>query len=202
MNKEEFNQLGIIEQMTYINDLLKTMSLTKACDSIGIDRATVRKRFKSKEISFNKELNQYVFDVPYEKYDVKPNTEPLDAITTTYTTITTENRPKPIKRAERKDTNLDSIKLLEKKIKTLESQLEATNKRIDDIVTTKTTITTEETPKDSTIRKYDGEEVVRSFRVNEDVQKRFKAYCKSQPEHKVSDILSTILDDFLSDKMK
>ena len=204
MNKEEYNQLSIIEQMTYINDLLKTMSLTKACDNIGIDRATVRKRFKSKEISFNKELNKYVFDVPYEKYGVKSNTEPLDAITTSTTenTGTTENKPKLIKRAERKDTNLDSIKLLEKKIKALESQLEATNKRIDDIVTTKTTITTGETPKDSTIRKYDGEEVVRSFRVNEDVQKRFKAYCKSQSEHKVSDILSTILDDYLSDKMK
>lgn len=171
MNKEEFNQLDILEQMTYINSLLDTKSLTKACDSIPIDRATIRKRFKSKNIVFSKEQNKYIFD----------NTE---------TTNTTKSKIKPVKKID----NLDSIKLLEEKIKALESQIKATNKRIDNITTTKTTVTTDA----SNIRVFDGEEVVRSFRVNEDVQKRFKAYCKANSEHKVSDILSTILDDFLS----
>ena len=50
---------------------------------------------------------------------------------------------------------------------------------------------------DENIREYKGEEVVRSFRINEEVQKRFKKYCKANSEHKVSDILSTILDDYL-----
>lgn len=173
MNKEEFNQLDILEQMTYINSLLDTKSLTKACDSIPIDRATIRKRFKSKNIVFSKEQNKYIFD----------NTK------TTITTNTTEPKIKPVK----KINNLDSIKLLEKKIKALESQIEATNKRIDNITTTKTTVTTIE----SNIRKFSDEEVVRSFRINEYVQKRFKAYCKANSEHKVSDILSSILDDYL-----
>lgn len=191
MNKEEFNQLDIIDQMTYINKLLETMSLTKACASINIDRATVRKRFKSKEISFNKELNKYVFDIPVEKYGPKTNIEPLDDVTTKLIHTNTENKLKTIKKAEKKDNNLDSIKLLEAKIKALESQIQATNKRIDDINTNKIQVTTEN------IRRFTGEEVVRSFRVNEGVQQRFKNYCKENANYKVSDILSTILDEYL-----
>lgn len=170
MNKEEFNQLDIEEQRIFINSFLNEgISLTKACENIGIDRATVRKRFKSKNILFNKEQNKYLYD-------------------------TTENKLKPIKKAEKKDNNLDSIKLLEEKIKALESQIEATNKRIDSLETTKTTINT---TTDTTINTYEGNEVIRSFRVNEGVQQRFKNYCKSNAEHKVSDILSTILDEYL-----
>lgn len=190
MNLEQFNDLSIEEQVEYINIQLETTSLNKACLSLGVSESTVRDRFKRKNY---KRVNKKF--VPLDTTETTTNT---DAKVTPIKTI----HKKPIKRAEKKDTNLDSIKLLEEKIKALESQLEATNKRIDDIITTKTTITTKETPKDSIIRKYDGEEVVRSFRVNEDVQKRFKAYCKANSEHKVSDILSTILDDFLSDKMK
>ena len=170
MNKEEFNQLDIEEQRIFINSFLNEgISLTKACENIGIDRATVRKRFKSKNILFNKEQNKYLYDI-------------------------TENKLKPIKKAEKKDNNLDSIKLLEAKIKALESQIEATNKRIDSLETTKTTINT---TTDTTINTYEGNEVIRSFRVNEGVQQRFKNYCKANAEHKVSDILSTILDEYL-----
>lgn len=170
MNKEEFNQLDIEEQRIFINSFLNEgISLTKACENIGIDRATVRKRFKSKNILFNKEQNKYLYD-------------------------TTENKLKPIKKAEKKDNNLDSIKLLEEKIKALESQIEATNKRIDSLETTKTTVNT---TTDTTINTYEGNEVIRSFRVNEGVQQRFKNYCKANSEYKVSDILSTILDDYL-----
>lgn len=184
MNKEEFNQLNIVEQMTYINDLLATgLSLTKACENIGIDRATIRKRFKSKEISFNKELNKYVFDVPVEKYGAKTTTKEDK-------TASLETKIKPLKKVSK---DLDRIKLLEEKIKALESQIEATNKRIDTLDTTKTTTTTK-----GIIRKYEGEEVVRSYRLNEEVQKKFKNYCKANSEHKVSDILSTILEDYLN----
>lgn len=182
MNKEQFNQLNIIDQMKYINDLLATgISLTKACESIGIDRATIRKRFKSKEISFNKDLNKYVFDIPVEKYGVKPSKEPV------------ETKLKLVKKVN----NLDSIKVLEEKIKALESQMEATNKRIDTISTTRTTINT---TTDTTINTYEGKEVVRSFRVNEEVQQRFKIYCKANSEYKVSDILSTALEEFLNNR--
>lgn len=181
MNLEEFNALSIEEQVEYINIQLETTSLNKACFSLGVSESTVRDRFKRNNY---KRVNKKF--VPLDTTETTTNT---DIKVTPIKTIS----KKPTKRAERKDTNLDSIKLLEEKIKALESQLEATNKRIDNINTTKTTITTDT----SNIRVFDGEEVVRSFRVNEDVQKRFKSYCKAHSDNKVSDILSTILDEYL-----
>ena len=57
MNKEEFNKLDIEQQRIYINSFLtEGISLTKACEAIGIDRATVRKRFKRNGIIFNKNI--------------------------------------------------------------------------------------------------------------------------------------------------
>ena len=180
MNKEHFNQLDIEQQRIYINSFLSDgISLTKACEKIGIDRATVRKRFKSKGIIFYKNANRYIYD----------NSSKSDTTKTTETTI--ENK---IKSPKKIGTDLDNIKLLEEKIKTLESQIEATNNRIDYLITTKTTITT-----DSSIRTFEGEEVVRSFRLNKDIQERFKRYCKTS-DYKVSDILNTILEDFLNSK--
>lgn len=180
MNKEHFNQLDIEQQRIYINSFLSDgISLTKACEKIGIDRATVRKRFKSKGIIFYKNANRYIYD----------NSPKSDTTKTTETTI--ENK---IKSPKKIGTDLDNIKLLEEKIKTLESQIEATNKRIDSLITTNTTNTT-----DSSIRTFKGEEVVRSFRLNKDIQERFKRYCKTS-DYKVSDILNTILEDFLNSK--
>lgn len=175
MNKEEFNRLDIEQQRIYINSFLSNgTSITKACESIGIDRATVRKRFEAKNIIFNKNSNRYIYNTSNNSSNNKSNT---------------------VKKGDITDNNLDSIKLLEEKIKALESQIKATNHRIDTITNTKTTIDTENTI--TTINTYEGEEVVRSFRINEEVQKRFKKYCKANSEHKVSDILSTILDNYL-----
>lgn len=183
MNKEEFNQLDIEEQRIFINSFLNEgISLTKACEAIGIDRATVRKRFKRNGIIFNKNIY------------IRENNH-LNNCTTITTETTTNNKnitKRSDKQQETQESN-DNIKLLEEKIKALESYLKATNKRIDDLINTKTTINTDEN-----IREYKGEEVVRSFRINEEVQKRFKKYCKANSEHKVSDILSTILDDYLN----
>ncbi len=181
MNIEEFNALSIEKQIKYINENLEFNSLNKICNSIGISESTVRDRFKR---------NNY--KRVGKKFIISETTDNTINTSTKVTPIKTISK-KPTKRAEKKDINLDSIKLLEEKLKDLESQIKATNKRIDNINTTKTTITTDL----RNIRAFDGEEVVRSFRVNEDVQKRFKSYCKANSEHKVSDILSTILDEYL-----
>ena len=184
MNKEQFNQLNIIEQMTYINDLLTSMSLTKACESIGIDRATVRKRFKNKEISFNKDLNQYIFDKPIEKYGIEASKNTLDTVVNNKPIEAKIKKIEPTKESKRL---LD----LESKVSILEIQIENIKELLK---TTTNTITTY-----SNIRTFEGEEVVRSFRLNKDIQERFKRYCKTS-DYKVSDILNTILEDFLNSK--
>lgn len=182
MNKEEFNQLSIEDQVTYINTQLESISLNKACENLGLSESTVRDRFKRKNY---KRVNKKFVPLDTTGTTINTNTPIEDT-----KVIPLEAKVKPVKKVD----NLDSIKLLEEKIKTLESHLEATNKRIDSIVTTKTTVNT---TTDTTFTTFEGDEVVRSFRVNEEVQKRFKKYCKSHNDYKVSDILSTILDEYL-----
>ena len=179
MSIDEFNNLPIDKQVEYINKELEGSSLNKICKSLGISESTVRDRFKRNN---------------YKRVDKK------FVVNTTETTTNTnkkvlplESKIKPVKKVD----NLDSIKLLEEKIKALESQIEATNKSIDNLNTSKTTINT---TTDTTINTYKGNEVVRSFRVNEEVQQRFKVYCKANSDHKVSDILSTALEEFLNNR--
>lgn len=179
MNIEEFNNLSIDKQVEYINKELELSSLNKICKSLGVSESTVRDRFKRNN---------------YKRVDKK------FVVNTTETTTNTNDKVLPIEaklKPVKKVDNLDSIKLLEKKIKALESQIEATNKRIDNLNTTKTTINT---TTDTTVNTYQGKEVVRSFRVNEEVQQRFKKYCKANSEYKVSDILSTALEEFLNNR--
>lgn len=180
MSIEEFNNLPIDKQVEYINKELELSSLNKICKSLGVSESTVRDRFKRNN---------------YKRVDKR------FVVNTTETTTNTNNKILPIEaklKPVKKVDNLDSIKLLEEKIKALESQIEATNKRIDTITTTKTTINT---TTDTTINTYNkDEEVIRSFRLNKGVQQRFKIYCKANSEYKVSDILSTALEEFLNNR--
>jgi len=95
VNKEQFNNLGTLEQIEYINSQLDTLSLTKVCASIGIDRATVRRRFKS--IGWELVENRYI------KID-----------NSTSTTNTKGNN---------KSNKSNDIKILEDKINSLEAQI-------------------------------------------------------------------------------
>ena len=115
MNKDEFNALRILEQVEYINKGLESESVTKVCARIGIDRATVRKRFKSKGYE--------LIDNKYIATENTPNTT---------TTKPTENTPnKPIKKTTKKATEQTqdnkNIKVLESKIESLEKQIENIN---------------------------------------------------------------------------
>lgn len=179
MNIEKFNDLSIDKQVEYINKELELSSLNKICKSLGVSESTVRDRFKRNN---------------YKRVDKR------FVVNTTETTTNTNKKVLPIEakiKPVKKVDNLNSIKLLEKKIKALERQIEATNKRIDNLNTTKTTINTTTY---NTINTFEGNEVVRSFRVNEDVQQRFKIYCKANSDYKVSDILSTALEEFLNSR--
>lgn len=61
MIKDEFNKLGIDNQVEYLNiNLREGLSLTKICKNIGIARSTVGGRVSKQGYIFNKEINQYV----------------------------------------------------------------------------------------------------------------------------------------------
>lgn len=83
MDKQQFNQLEVLEQIQYINNNLDNNSLTKLCDTLGVNRSTISKRFKAKGYTFNKELNKYINEVPTEplKSNVRASDDTIDTNT-------------------------------------------------------------------------------------------------------------------------
>ena len=62
MNKEQFNNLTILEQVEYINGKLSEgFSNTKIANDIGIERTTFRKRFLKNNYIFDSNKNAYLF---------------------------------------------------------------------------------------------------------------------------------------------
>ena len=172
MNKEAFNKLELNQQVEYINQGLELDSLTKVCASIGIDRSTVRKRFKSK--GWELVENRYI---------------KTDNLTSTANTNNTTNT-----KVNNKNNKSNDIKILEDKINSLEAQI----KGIMDIINTNNTINTVDT---SELKKYEGSTVSRNYRINEEVQKEFKLLCNkftSGTVYTVTDIISLALEDFIN----
>lgn len=176
MNRDEFDKLEILDQIDYMNKGLESTSLTKVCASIGIDRATVRKRFKS---------NGYV--LKDNKY--------IQVTTTTDNTVNTKKLTTTnIKTTEKKQV-ADNTKALEKKIKSLELEIQGIKEILN-------TITTTNTNKLSEVKEYEGTEVVRSYRINEEVQKEWKVFCKAHSEYKVGDLLANAMVEYMNKNNK
>lgn len=84
--------------------------------------------------------------------------------------------------------NIDKVNVLENKIKSLESRLNELERYIKNTNNTETT---------KEVKIFEGDEVVRSFRINEDIQKRFKIFCKAHSEYRVSDLINNALDCYM-----
>lgn len=177
MNKEEFNELGIEQQVKYINKGLESESVTKVCASIGIDRATVRKRFKNN--GYELIDNKYI--LTDKTTDTTVNTKEVQKELTTTNTKTTE-----------KKQGTSNTKALEKKIKSLELEIQGIKDILTTITTTNTNISTAE------VEVYEGAEVVRSYRINEEVQKQWKVFCRAHSEYKVGDLLANAMVDYMN----
>ena len=179
MEKLKFNKLKLEEQVQYINDQLKTgLSLTNICKNIGIDRSTVRKRFKSKGYNFNPDINLYEAG-------------------TLSTVVAVKQASTTNKKSFKNANNTVNTNTLEDRVKDLESKIKALEKLIN--VNTIDTNNTDD--KELNITIFEGETVSRAYRLDAKVQKDFKIFCKKHSEYKVQDIISSALKDFM-DKNK
>lgn len=191
MNKEQFNNLSIEEQITYINIELEKTSLTKACEAIGIDRATVRKRFKSRGYSLVD--NQYkATEEPIKTVSKEPK---QNKINTTNTVNTQANKKDSKSNKEAKD-----IKVLSDKVERLESQIKDLYTMINTITTTNTHSINTSNTVNTQLKKYEGDKVSRNFKIDKDIQEQFKIYCKANAEYTVGDIVSSALEQFIKNK--
>lgn len=167
MNKEQFNQLEVLEQIEYINSNLDGMSLTKLCESIGINRSTITKRFKALNYTFNKDTNKYILNDSLEPLEsnLKPSNDTVDT-----------------------NTLLNMIRALEKRIEVLGN---GCNSSATDM---------QQNCKNGGIRFYKTNDlVVRAYKIDSAVQQRFKAYCEDNSQYKVSDIITTAIENFLNE---
>lgn len=184
MNKEEFNALKIEEQVEHINTQLALVSLNRIATAIGISESTIRDRFKSKGyIRQGKSFVKLGTTEP-TKENIKPNIPKKNTTTTSNT------------KAKEQTQSNKGMKVLEKKVESLEKELESIKVILNTITTSDTNTVTTNTTK--AIKKYEGDGVARSYRVNEEVQKQWKVFCKSHSEHRVSDLISNALEEYMN----
>ena len=60
MNKEEFNNLEVKDQIDFINKELENKSLTKISEEIKVSRKTLRYRFEKIGYVYDKQSNKYI----------------------------------------------------------------------------------------------------------------------------------------------
>ena len=187
MNKTEFNNLEVLEQIEYINkSLLEGNTLTNICKSIGIGRSTIRDRFKKVSYEYNKAINQYESIVeiveagtiaPAEanepiKEDIKPVIQQSSNLV-----VGTDN--------EILTSLINNYDDMNNKLNEMYNwyKLQSSNKVVQ----------TEKFKVDD----FEGDIVVRSYKLYEPIQREFLEFCKRNNKYKVQDILSQALKEFL-----
>ena len=187
MNKTEFNKLEVMEQIEYINkSLLNGNTLTNICKSIGIGRSTIRDRFEKVSYKYNKSINQYesiIEIIEAEtiapaganepiKEDIKPIIQQSSNLV-----VGTDNEILTSLINNYDDMN---IKLNEMynwyKLQSSNKVVQTEKFKVDD---------------------FEGDIVVRSYKLYEPIQREFLEFCKRNNKYKVQDILSQALKEFL-----
>lgn len=191
MNKTEFNNLDVLEQIEYINkNLLEGNTLTNVCKNIGIGRSTIRDRFKKVSYEYNKSINQYesiVEIIEAEtiapagankpiKEDVKPFVQ--ESSNLVVGTELYKNNEILINMINNYDDNLSKLNELYDWYK-----LQSSNKVVQ----------TEKFKVDD----FEGDIVVRSYKLYEPIQREFLEFCKKNNKYKVQDILSQFIKEGL-----
>ena len=178
MNGEQFKGLGLEQQVRYINSRLEQgATVDNIRIALGVGKNYIGNNFKK---------GGYVKDRATGLY-IKAGQENIN---TTNTTALNEENKKVTK--EKQSTN--NTKSLEARIESLEKQIEGIMAILETTNNTNTTIATNEIE----IKTFKGEKVARSYKVNIEVQKQFKAFCKAHSEYEVGDILATAMLELMN----
>jgi len=188
MNKDEFNNLEAIEQIQYINKkLIEGNTVTKVCQSIGIGRSTIRDRFKKIGYEYNKTVNQYESII-----------EIVEAIEPALPAGVNE----PVNKAIEPTLQQSSNKVVEADngiLTSLINNYDDMNNKLNEIYSwyklqsSNKVVEAEKFKVDD----FEGEIVVRSYKLYEPIQKEFLEFCKSHNKYKVQDILCQFIKEGL-----
>ena len=187
MNKTEFNNLDVLEQIEYINkNLLGGNTLTNVCKNIGIGRSTIRDRFKKVSYEYNKNINQYESIVEIiEAETVAPAgaNEPIK-----------ENIKPVIQQSSNKVVRTDN-EILTSLINNYDDMNNKLNEMYNwyKLQSSNKVVQTEKFKVDD----FEGDIVVRSYKLYEPIQREFLEFCKKNNKYKVQDILSQFIKEGL-----
>ena len=171
MNGEQFKALEVEQQVEYINGLLEQGdTVDNIRITLGIGKNYIRNSFKKGGYTRDKATGYY-----------------MKALATSENTNTTAIN----KKAKKKEKGTSNIKSLEAKVNGLEKQIEGIMAMLE--ANNNTNATSE-----LNIKTFKGEKVARSYKVNIEVQKQFKAFCKAHSEYEVGDILANAMLEFMN----
>lgn len=181
MNRIEFDELKIIDQVKYINEKLNEgETLTNTCKSIGIGRTTIRDRFKSISYEYNKTTKQYesFVEIIEEAKTVDNKYNELKSSNNVVGAILDKNKVLEDMLLNYSDMNNKLNEMYEwYKLKSSNNVVEHKKLIIED---------------------FEGDVVVRSYKLYEPIQKEFAEFCKGN-KYKVQDLLSQAIKNFLEE---
>ena len=184
MRRIDFDKLEEIDQIEYINkELLKGNTLTSICENIPVSRSAIRNRFRKIGYEYNKLNNQYESIVEIVEAESVENVEIKPMTQQSSKKVVGADNEILINIINNYEDNLSKLNELYSWY-----ELQINN---DNVVDTEKL----------SIEDFEGEIVVRSYKLYESIQKDFTEFCKRNNKYKVQDILSQALKEFL-DKYK
>ncbi|MGG5404966.1 hypothetical protein ACQZSR_18890 [Clostridioides difficile] len=182
MDRYTFDNLPIKEQIQYINNkLLEGDTLTNTCKDIGIGRTTIRNRFKQHGYEFNQAKKLYISIV--EVVELESSSK-----------VVMQKSSNKVVEAD--TNNINNLKDILYNFNEMNTKLNEVYSWYESQSSNKVVGADK-----LNIDDFTGDIVVRSYKVYEDIQKEFVAFCEANKKYRVQDIISQALKDFM-DKYK
>ena len=195
----EFKELEVSEQVQIVNDLIEHgYSVERIRKSLEIGKNYISNTFKANGYTKDKETKLFIKATQGQE-------------TTKNTTKATGGTNKANKDLQKQEEDLKEPNTLEDKVKHLEDEIKGImdtlelvadsiiefDLKINKLATNTITNTTTATSSKLKVKKLKGNKVTRSFTLNEQVQKDFKAFCKANSEYEVGEILATAMLEYM-----
>ncbi|MGL5649364.1 MAG: hypothetical protein ACRDDY_16100 [Clostridium sp.] len=181
MDRESFNLLSMDKQVEFFNRELIKDNFNSICKRIGVSKNTIKKRFENNNYEEKRQgqiIKKFIKKVVEEK---KENIDPKKSILEKHEIHPVEN----IKPKENKNSDNKEIDLIFKRLKTLESEFINLKKSINNIDSNKN-IT-------DVIQYFEGETIVKTFKIDKEVNKKLEEIQGKFKGYKKQDIVSSLL---------
>lgn len=183
MNKLELDNMKIMDQVKYMNNEIRTSTISNVVKTIGIGRTTISDRFKKIGYIYNKELKQYA--------ESNATVIQLHQSNTTVAHEPPNNVVAPIVKGNTKVTQKyenDLLELIDNKVELLEMlKYYKNNANIIDVPQLDINTLPGELQKDI---------INKSIKIYKPVQKLYDEVCSQYPSYKKQDLISLALYEF------